>query len=353
MSKNKKNSNAPTESAAPEYATHDAKAALESRYESYLKSIGKENISQLDNDERLEMLLNFFKSDHSQPKTGISSMDNISPNFGENNINNPTKRLTKATAQTSDDYLELAKQTPAPNIRLRYLRKALELDPLNFDATSILINLKDLSTESLVKEYTKAYADAKNTLAKEGYMTQDCIGDFWLILETRPFMRLMYNYMIALINTNRLHDAIELLKEALTFNTSDNLGLRYDLMHIYVKLQRFDDALKLHAQYKKDERLSMLLPLSVLYYTTRNYTKSRNILKKLAASKQFCDVFTLINSYGLDYAVEEAIPSMLPDAYEEIAAKELLMTLENGSYLYRDCQSYFEWAYEELEALDL
>ena len=34
---------------------------------------------------------------------------------------------------------------------------------------------------------------------------------------------------------------------------------------------------------------------------------------------------------------------MLPDAYEEIAAKELLMTLENGSYLYRDCQSYFEW----------
>ena len=75
-------------------------------------------------------------------------------------------------------------------------------------------------------------------------MTQDCIGDFWLILETRPFMRLMYNYMIALINTNRLHDAIELLKEALTFNTSDNLGLRYDLMHIYVKLQRFDDALK-------------------------------------------------------------------------------------------------------------
>ncbi|WP_295291980.1 hypothetical protein, partial [Veillonella sp.] len=184
MSKNKKNSNAPTESAAPEYATHDARAALESRYESYLKSIGKENISQLDNDERLEMLLNFFKSDHSQPKTGISSMDNISPNFGENNINNPTKRLTKATAQTSDDYLELAKQTPAPNIRLRYLRKALELDPLNFDATSILINLKDLSAESLVKEYTKAYADAKNTLAKEGYMTQDCIGDFWLILET-------------------------------------------------------------------------------------------------------------------------------------------------------------------------
>ena len=43
MSKNKKNSNAPTESAAPEYATHDARAALESRYESYLKSIGKEN----------------------------------------------------------------------------------------------------------------------------------------------------------------------------------------------------------------------------------------------------------------------------------------------------------------------
>lgn len=173
-------------------------------------------------------------------------------------------------------------------------------------------------------------------------MTQECIGDYWLILETRPFMHLLYNYMIALINTNRLLDVIDLLKEALTFNVSYNLGLRYDLIHIYVKLQQFDEALKLQAQHKKENCLSMLLPISVLYYTTRSYTKARNILKKLAASNEFIDVINLIDSYGLDYALEEVIPAMQPDAYEDKTAKELLIALESCLYLYRDCQSYFK-----------
>lgn len=316
----------------------------------YLKSIGKEHISPLEYGDYIEDFLKHFLSGEIQPQ--IDDFDDTTLDFSRNMLHSHNKTLTAATAKTSDDYFELATQITLPNVRLRYLRKALELDPLNFDATSMLINLKDLSSEDLVKEYGKAYTNAKNLLTKKGFMTTDCIGDYWLILETRPFIRLLHNYIITLINTNRLLDAIDRLKEALIFNTNDNLGLRYDLIHLYVKLQRFDEALALQEKYKDDDCLSMLLPLSILYYTTKNYTKARNLLKKLDLSQDCFDVFNAIDGYGLANAMAELLPTTQPVVYQLNSVEELLITLENYSYLYRDCQSYFEWASRELEKLN-
>lgn len=323
----------------------------------YLKSIGKEKLSP---QKAADYLEDYIKLSHdSLPK--IENVDEFNNfDFLYNTTDDPStavikmyaKTLTPAKAKTSDDYLALSTIAPSLTTRLRYLHKALKLDPLNFDVTIELISLKELSLDELVNEYGKAYNNAKDLLTKHGYMSKERLGNYGHIIKTYPFLRLLYEYVSALVNTNRLITAIDIIKEALYFSANIDLSFQQDLMHLYVKLQRFDEALALQTKYKKTASISMLLPLSILYYTTRNYTKARNTLKKFANSKEFFDVFVTINSHGLTKAMKDIFTVPL-SLYERNSTEELFVTLEKYPYLYRDCESYFTWAYEELKKIHL
>ena len=73
---------------------------------------------------------------------------------------------------------------------------------------------------------------AAQQLKPEGYFKED-VGAFWEILETRPYMRVCYTYFDALISCGMMHRAIDEGQRLLELCENDNLGVRYQLMHLY------------------------------------------------------------------------------------------------------------------------
>ena len=50
---------------------------------------------------------------------------------------------------------------------------------------------------------------------EEGYFDENCVGEFWLILETRPYMRLLMNYVETLMECCKMRCAAEVCEKML------------------------------------------------------------------------------------------------------------------------------------------
>ena len=150
-------------------------------------------------------------------------------------------------SENSDDFLEMAYNAETKTKAKNYLKKALELDPNNLDAE---LFLADISTKSQLEflEKTEAIIAHGNKLMEEqGYFKKDCVGEFWLILETRPYMRARHQYAILLSQCRMIKKAITECEEMLK---SDNLGVRCLLMHPYTVMEDEKSALKLHKKFE-------------------------------------------------------------------------------------------------------
>lgn len=83
--------------------------------------------------------------------------------------------------------------------------------------------------------------------------TSDNVTLPWVIWENRPALRLLANLVYLKLDLTEWQEAIELM-EWLVFslNPNDNHGLREQLSTTYLRLERFDDILKLSARYPED-----------------------------------------------------------------------------------------------------
>jgi len=96
-------------------------------------------------------------------------------------------------------------------------------------------------------------------------------GEFWTAFETRPYMRVRYTYFDVLISCGMMRRAIDEGQRLLELCENDNLGVRYQLMHLYAYMEDEMHALALHKQFDSYEETQMLLPLAVLYYKLNQF----------------------------------------------------------------------------------
>ena len=75
--------------------------------------------------------------------------------------------LTEKTAQTADDYLELAENATSKTKAIKYLKKACELDAENIDAELQLIDLTAKNNTEYLRRIEELLAKAKKQLEKE------------------------------------------------------------------------------------------------------------------------------------------------------------------------------------------
>ena len=96
-------------------------------------------------------------------------------------------------------------------------------------------------------------------------------------------MRVYHTYFEALISCGMLRQAIHAGERMLELCEGDNLGVRYQLMHLYVQMEDEMHALALHKKYDSYEETQMLLPLAVLYYKLNQFDRAGAYLNRLAA----------------------------------------------------------------------
>ena len=108
-------------------------------------------------------------------------------------------------------------------------RRALTLSPLCADAWLLLSELRNLSAEARREILTRAVCAGRLAIGDRAF--REDRGNFWLVLETRPYMRARHALAECLWFSGARQAAIEHIREMLELNLSDNQGLRYILRY--------------------------------------------------------------------------------------------------------------------------
>lgn len=255
-------------------------------------------------------------------------------------------RKGEITPETADDYLELAEGADTKKMGLKYAKKALELEPDNLDAEVMVAELSSSNFEQMIEKYQTIIVSATEKLKKEGYFQEEYIGDFWGVLETRPYMRLLDKYASLLVNTMRIREAMKQYEEMLRLCENDNLGARYRLIHLYVYFEDEQAALALYNQYEQEDSTQFLLPLSMLYYKKMNLKESLKYLKLLKkANKDTQEFFQAIINYDMgDY-----LENRNPFGYRPFTIEEFLVEMEENHFILASMASYYDWALKKMK----
>jgi tetratricopeptide (TPR) repeat protein len=275
----------------------------------------------------------------------MDDVNGLLQKFTEDYNSNLPGRITEKTAKTADDYLELAEEAPTKAKAEKYIKKALELEPDNMDAVSASLDLiEDDSTWEYYQKLSEAVKNGAKLMEKKGFMDENSIGEYWGILETRPYMRLLNRYAEFMAEAGMMSLAAREYEEMIRLSENDNLGVRYSLMHVYAFLEQEEPALELHKRYDGYEETQMLLPLSVLYFKRGDFDKAEDYLKRLCATnKDTKKFFRAIKKDKLDHYVEE----ISGYGYQPFTIQELIVELMENSFLFRMVPLYMEWAYEK------
>lgn len=275
----------------------------------------------------------------------MDDVNGLLQKFTEDYNSNLPGRITEKTAKTADDYIELAEEAPTKAKAEKYIKKALELEPDNMDAISASLDLiEDDSTWEYYQKLSEAVKNGAKLMEKKGFMDEDSIGEYWGILETRPYMRLLNRYAEFMAEAGMMSLAAREYEEMIRLSENDNLGIRYSLMHVYAFLEQEEPALELHKKYDGYEETQMLLPLSVLYFKRGDFDKAEDYLKRLCATnKDTKKFFRAIKKDKLDHYVEE----ISGYGYQPFTIQELIVELMENSFLFRMVPLYMEWAYEK------
>jgi hypothetical protein len=88
---------------------------------------------------------------------------------------------------------------------------------------------------------------------------RDHVGKFWLLVETRPYMRARLQLIHVLISQGQHEQAIAHMEDMLRLNPNDNQGVRWLLLEWYCNMNWMDKAWQLLARYPNEGTPFMVL----------------------------------------------------------------------------------------------
>lgn len=258
------------------------------------------------------------------------------------------EELSESNAENSYDFLELAESAATKKDALKYVKKAIELEPDNLDALSLKAELTAPTAEKLAEKYKELIEAANKLLSSQGYFNDENIGKFWLITETRPYMRLLDKYSVLLTDCGQLRLAESEYKNMLRLCSNDNLGVRYRLMHIYAYFEDKQSADELYKTYPEDDSTQFLLPMSILCYKLGNLRESAKYLKTLCESNN--DTYKFFE-YVTTGDMEKITANMNPYGYRPYTIEEFIIESEENHFLFIVSSAYFVWAQQKLKKI--
>ena len=295
--------------------------------------------------EKMNKALQKFLDTNTTEKTTEDEMDSLIQVFiKEYNKMNMNFVLDAKTAKTSDDFFELAKMTEDLSLSLKYAKKSLKLDPENLDAAFFIAEIEADSYVDMLERTEKILEYGEKIMIEKGFMDKENIGSFWLIVETRPYMRVKFAYANLLKECGMLSTAISEYEDMMRLCKNDNLGVRHSLMYLYATTENEKKATKLYKKFEFFES-SLILSLSILYYRKKDLKESLKYLKELEeGNKDTKKFFKFIYEGKIDDILEE----INDFGYRPATIEELAMSFAGNNNLFNSTLGYVEWAYKQL-----
>lgn len=256
------------------------------------------------------------------------------------------EEMTEENAEDAYDYLELSDNASSKRQALEYAKKALSLEPDNWDVEARVIELSAGNIEILISKYKKLIAKANETMEQAGWFEEKYIGAFWGFHETRPYMQLRAYYFDILVNNSMFRSAVAEGEDLIRLCENDNIGIRYRLMHIYAFLEDKRSATKLFNKYREDRSTMLLLPMSILYYKLGDFKKSLEYLNELnKVNPDTAKFLKAMKNHQLEryYNFENSF------GYRPFSIEEFLVAVSENSFLFFNIPQYFEWSLKKLK----
>lgn len=243
------------------------------------------------------------------------------------------------------DYFELIDNAKTKKERDIYINQALLLDPENLDLLLIKNEEKKRNQDEYLAGLEEIVAIGNKQMQEGGYF-KNSKGEFWLVFETRPYMSACYDYLTALMMNGFVTRAIKECERLLELCEDDNLGIRYDLMHLCALTENRERAEKLQKQYKEDYSTQMKLPLCFLYYKIGETEKAEKLL--LETYKFNKDLLKFVKKILADKIYEE-FDKLSGIGYRPGTIEELLVEYERYCLIFACCPLFFIWIKKTLE----
>ncbi|MDE3089280.1 MAG: hypothetical protein KGJ80_07830 [Chloroflexota bacterium] len=165
---------------------------------------------------------------------------------------------------------------PAKRIALAHDALAICADCA--DAYVLLAEEEADTVQRALTYYEQGVAAGERALGKEFFAEN--VGQFWGILETRPYMRARHGLADALWRLNRKEDALAHYREMLRLNPDDNQGIRYLLVDLLLQLGRDQEIASLLNQYRDEWSAAWQYTRALLAF--REYGASARANKAIA-----------------------------------------------------------------------
>lgn len=134
--------------------------------------------------------------------------------------------------------------------RVRLAREALAISPDCADAYVLLAEETARTPEEALKLYEEGMRAGERALGPEAF-TEDA-GNFWGVLETRPYMRARAGVAECLWEMGKAARAVEHYQELLRLNPGDNQGNRYMLARLLLQEGRDEELGALLKEYEEE-----------------------------------------------------------------------------------------------------
>ena len=199
--------------------------------------------------------------------------------------------------------------------QLLLAKKALEICPDCADAYVVLAE-RCSDPKKAFEYYAQGLAAGERALGKDFFEVE--MGNFWGILETRPYMRARLGLAQCLEAIGKVDEAAEHYCQLLRLNPNDNQGVRDMLLSCLLETDRDAEADKLLKKYKNDKVFAMW-----------NYTRALVTFRQkgnTATARKHLQKALEVNDYVLDYLLGyEELPNILPEAYSPGSEEEAVL----------------------------
>ena len=159
-----------------------------------------------------------------------------------------TERHASKPRYRGEDLVYEAWEAAGPQ-RAVLARKALALWPDCADGYVLLAQAAS-SLEEARELLERGVAAGERAVGRRVFVED--AGEFWLIFETRPYMRARAALAAVLWRLGRREEAVEHQRELLRLNPRDNQGLRYRQAKWLLALESYDELDQLFAAYAGD-----------------------------------------------------------------------------------------------------
>ena len=200
------------------------------------------------------------------------------------------ERLPMTPRDRAQDLLYDAREVQGIK-RKRLIEEALEIYPYSPDAYLLLAEEANTIVE-IGRLLNKAIHVGEKDLGKAFFLENK--GHFWMIIETRPYMRAKAMYADFLYETGEEEEAFKQYEEMLRLNPNDNQGIRYILLTLYIETEQFKKAQELISEFGDEGTANFLFnKVLVDYYINGLTTQTKTLIKEAKQQNPFVKDYLL------------------------------------------------------------